>query len=165
MNLLFTNINICRARKIYFSKKNFEELNMFYNMSEVSWTAGHICLAFSFLGYLTGMRGAGRSSGIQILLKFNHLMLSYNNFIVSSYWANCTLVFYNGFWISRDIILTISFFLDGSYKSREISGGFYYIVDKFIKNLTNRLETENRVGQFEIGWKFLWVLEKIDWNL
>ena len=48
------------------------------------------------------------------------------------------------------------------YKSIEISGEFYYIVENFIKQLRNSFDRE---GLLKMAWNFLKSKEEIDWNL
>ena len=71
-------------------------------------------------------------------------------------------IFYKNFWFFSKSYFNTFNFSGGTYKSREISDEFYYLVGNFIKKLKNGLNGE---GLLEMGWKFLKFLQKIDWNL
>ena len=70
-------------------------------------------------------------------------------------------IFDGNFWIFSNHYLKIFNFYE-TYKSREIFGEFYYLIEKFMKKLKKSLDRE---GLLKMAWKFLKFLENIDWNL
>ena len=56
-------------------------------------------------------------------------------------------IYYKSFWIFSKNNLKFSLFIEPTYKSREISGKFYYQLSKFIKNLNKiGLDPEGTIG-------------------